>query len=902
MFNVNTPIQQLWDIIRKFTRKERYVRPLPVLKVNDTMIDDPTEVANIFGNIYSEISSSRNYRATFREREWALVDQLPSFRSNNREIYNDFFTMNELTLSISKCGSTSMGPDNLHYAFFNHLHDEHLQAILSMINFIWREGIIPGEWKHSIVVPILKPGKLKECPESYRPIQLTSCFSKIMERMVAHRLSWFLEKNNMLSKYQCAFRAGRNTADHLVRFDSEVRQGFFYNKYTLGVFLDLKNAYTLTSKAALLTKMCDMGFRGRLMYFIQSYLDDRTFQVRNGVLSDIFEQENGLVQGGVISPILFNIMINDIFQDVPNDVSRAIYADDCALWIQGRHITPLINKMQDALNTVSAWTDRWGLLFSPHKCNAVIFRRYMKAREIANIPNLYIYGQPMPYTDTVKYLGIIFDSRLNLNTMMKYVKAKAVKRISILKCLAGKGCGADRSVLLRIYKSMIRPILEYGCQIFDGPGNKAVESIETVQNDCIRIATGAYRTSPVLPLLVEADVPPLRVRRYDLSLRYSLKVKSVENHPCGKLLNNDNALHTVDADYMKRISGFPLYERLHYICQRTGFDLSVQVFTKKSASPPWVMHRCPLLQLTGGRKGTYNTTQILCEFNDLRNNFPEHELIYTDGAKNPNGVGCAFIHGTIHRKFKLTDICSVFTAEAYAVFQALRYIEVQGILRCLICTDSLSVVRGLANSVSEDPIMTELYDYIHRLCAMGKMITIVWIPGHCNIRGNEAADVQAKLAIELGDIHDVQLGPRAFYPEIRRRVRDYFNQLWINYNPHTALKIIKESTEGWSSCRRAIRREEIVLCRLRLGHTRYTHSYLIDKTPEPECDRCRCLITVQHILIDCPIYQNKRRSMMTLCRSIGAQFCLKSLIGNDLPRLQDEVFTFLRRCELLKRL
>ena len=69
------------------------------------------------------------------------------------------------------------------------------------------------------------------------------------------------------------------------------------------------------------------------------------------------------IQGGVISPILFNIMIDDIFSNVEEDISRAIYADDCSLWVQGRHLPQLISKLQIALNKVRQRTDRWGFVF-----------------------------------------------------------------------------------------------------------------------------------------------------------------------------------------------------------------------------------------------------------------------------------------------------------------------------------------------------------------------------------------------------------------------------------------------------------------------------------------------------------------------------------------------------------
>lgn len=902
LFTVNTPMQQLWDILRKFTKKERFFRLLPVLKVSGNMIDDPFEVANIFGRLFSDMSSSRNYRDTFRLREGELADHIPSFLSNNDEVYNDLFTMDELEQSIARCGNTSIGPDRIHYSFFRHLRAEQLHTILDMVNCIWRTGTIPDEWRHSIVIPILKPGKPRENPESYRPIQLTSCFSKVMERMVARRLSWFLEHNNLLSNYQCAFRKGRNTSDHIIRLESDVRRGFFYHKYTLAVFLDLQHAYNLTSKVALLTKMFKIGFRGRLMYFIQSYLENRTFQVRNGTLSDIFEQENGLVQGGVISPILFNIMIDDVFHAVPSDVSRALYADDCSLWVQGRRILPLVNKMQSALDQVSTWTDQWGFLFSPHKCNAIIFRRFMKERELDNLPILQIYDQPVAYTDSVKFLGVMLDTRLNLNTMVQHLRAKAINRISLLKCLSGRGCGADRSTLLRIYKSLIRPILDYACHIFDGPRNKIVESLDAIQNQCLRIVTGAYRSSPILPLLVEADVLPLRLRRYELSLRYAVKLQSWEAHPCRQFINTDSALHLVEANYMKRISGFPLYERLRDICDETDFALSTDVVLKHSTIPPWQLQSCTILRLITEAKGTIDAVRIQCAFRDFRSQYASYEFMYTDGAKNVEGVGCAFIHGTHCEQFKLPAICSVFTAEAVAVLHAVLYAESNGMHDCVICTDSLSLVTTLGHPPSDIPIVVDILDAIHRLMDTGCRIVLLWVPGHSNIPGNEMADVQAKLAIVSDTIYEVQLGPKDYIPVIRRSVRELFHRLWADYNPHTMLRHIKDRVECWSTCTRANRREEIVLCRLRLGHTGYTHSYLFDKDPRPDCVRCGCPLTVKHILLECPVYAIERQPLATLCAVCEAPLCLKSLLGNEYPNIIDAVFSFLRRIDILKRL
>ena len=141
------------------------------------------------------------------------------------------------------------------------------------------------------------------------------------------------------------------------------------------------------------------------------------------------------------------------------------------------------------------------------------------------------------------------------------------------------------------------------------------------------------------------------------------------------------------------------------------------------------------------------------------------------------------------------------------------------------------------------------------------------------------------------------------YPTaILNAVRGVFNRFWTDFNPGTALKEIKDRTEKWTTSSRASRREEVVLCRLRLGHTRFTHSYIIDREPRPQCDDCQCPQSVKHILIECPIFTNQRRSLNMICQERGIRLCLKSLLGDELPEVLDEVFKFLRSCELVKRL
>ncbi|GFU46475.1 putative RNA-directed DNA polymerase from transposon X-element [Trichonephila clavipes] len=117
--------------------------------------------------------------------------------------------MFELKRALSSAHNTSPGPDGISYVLLRHLSEDSLVSLLYLFNRIWREQVYPTQWQEAIVIPILKPGKDPKNPLSYRPIALTSCLCKTLERMVNARLVYQLEKNRCISLFQSSFRKGR---------------------------------------------------------------------------------------------------------------------------------------------------------------------------------------------------------------------------------------------------------------------------------------------------------------------------------------------------------------------------------------------------------------------------------------------------------------------------------------------------------------------------------------------------------------------------------------------------------------------------------------------------------------------------------------------------------------------
>ena len=175
-----------------------------------------------------------------------------------------------------------------------HLPESSLQTLLGIFNHIWTTGDFPEDWRLATLIPIPKPGKDYAEPTNYRPIALTSCLCKTLERMINKRLIWYLESNNLLSRYQSGFRAGRSTNDNLVKLETFIRDAFVKKEHVVAVFFDLEKAYDTTWRYGIMKDIHKLGLRGRLPTFIESFLADRAMQLRVGsTLSDLYDHEQG---------------------------------------------------------------------------------------------------------------------------------------------------------------------------------------------------------------------------------------------------------------------------------------------------------------------------------------------------------------------------------------------------------------------------------------------------------------------------------------------------------------------------------------------------------------------------------------------------------------------------------
>ena len=341
---------------------------------NGTLITDRVQIANTLGAAIEKSSSSKNYSKEFQSIKAQKEKQNINFKTNKNLRYNKKFTMRDLKRSLKKSNNSSPGPDQIHYEILRHLPIETLHILLDIINETWKSDTFPESWREALIISIPKPGKGHFNPMNYRPIALTSCICKTVERMVNERLVWYLEKNGLLAKQQCGYRANRSTVDHLIRLETFIRDAFIQNQHLVAVFFDLQKAHDTTWKHGIQQDLHDMSLWGNLSIFIGNFLTDRTFQIHLGtILSDVFHQEEGVPQGAILSTTLFNVKINDIVKQVDPDVECSLYVDDFIIMYKSPTIDAIQRKLQNTINRLEKWTLKNGFTISKNKTVAMHF-------------------------------------------------------------------------------------------------------------------------------------------------------------------------------------------------------------------------------------------------------------------------------------------------------------------------------------------------------------------------------------------------------------------------------------------------------------------------------------------------------------------------------------------------
>ena len=808
--------------------------------------------------------------------------------------------------------NSSMGADLIHNRMLANLDHRNIESLHLLFKMLFRTGFVPQSWKEAIVVPVLKPGKQdhKDEAASYRPISLTSCLSKVFERIVNNRLSWFLESKRLLPNAQSGFRSGRSTTDNLVHLEQRIKSGFNSKRNTYAVFLDISKAYDVVWIPGLLAKLSKMGVSGSTLRWLKDFLTGRSFKVRVGdQLSQAKRIVTGVPQGAILSPLLFNVMLSDFpMPSRRSGVSLLLYADDVQLDVAAKSAAEAERKLQALLNRIGRWARAWRFVFSAEKSTAVVFSRSHAAPES---PLLFINGRRIPSAESAKFLGLLFDRKLLWKNQVDQVIQRCKKTANLMSILTRHKFGPRNQVLINIFKAVVRSQVDYGLIVYAGACKSRIKAIDVVLRSIMRAILGAFKSTPVELLYAELGLESSPVRAIYLAARY---IFSLSQKPTSIAYDSVKLLWDDEDGIWSPRSTPCLLPLIKSLKEEQFFLFSMDynsISQLQDRIPPWSPPLINSLSCPWSKsQALQNPAAVKQWAADVAASIPEEGLvIYTDGSVLPveNRTSAAvFIPSlNVREPWILTKGTSIFSAEMFAICRGLEivYHSDDHFEEVFVFSDSKLAVSSFHQPITSEPSGMAAAQIVRCLKDSGTKVKLVWIPSHVGIEGNETADDLAKQAFDPSSGAQELNNPLSFKEHLSG-----FRKIWA----FSWLQELKKCQRSSVQCRESPgiipwqfhKRRQFSTClhRLRSGHNRLRKfSHRLDEEKDPNC-RFQCAEEEDgaHLILHCPEFSTERAALRDFCIQNGIPFDIRSLLGcnkdldrNTQFRLRDQLSRFI---------
>jgi len=326
-----------------------------------------------------------------------------------------------------------------------------------IINKSLETGTVPKSLKLAKIIPIYK-SKDKSLMSNYRPISLLPSISKILEKIVHHRVYKFCTNQGILYNSQYGFRPNHSTINAVTHFMADIITAIENNQCTVAVLLDLSNAFDTIDHNILLRKLEYYGIRGVALEWFRSYLSDRTQYVSyKDVNSDYANLTCGVPQGSVLGPLLFIIYTNDLPKCLLHS-NCILFADDTTVYKSSSNIRELINSIENDLASLHDWFCANKLSLNVSKTNFILFSPKSNDKNVG-ITKINLGIQSIQRVNSAKFLGIYIDDELQWDEHINHIYRKLAS-----------GCyavNATKNILTvsnlkQLYYSLVHPHLSYG--------------------------------------------------------------------------------------------------------------------------------------------------------------------------------------------------------------------------------------------------------------------------------------------------------------------------------------------------------------------------------------------------------------------------------------------------------
>ena len=489
---------KLWRTINSLSNKKPTPTTNQTITFNNKIATTNKQKANSFNKQFTNITKHKTditYRKIRRH-----ISNLPTTPQ--------LITTQQTTDAIKTAkNNKSTGPDNINIQHLKHLGPIAIDYLTQIYNIALNTNTIPQIWKTAKIIPIPKPNKDKQIGSSFRPISLLSPIAKILEKIILPDIT-----NNIPAiAHQHGFKQAHSTTTALHTLTNHIITGFNQKRppnRTIAIALDMSKAFDTVNHHTLLNKIVQTNIPPLIIKFLSNYLRGRqAFTEYNSTRSKTRHIRTGVPQGGVLSPTLFNIYTSDIPTPHPN-THIITYADDITLYASHTNPDTIQDRLNPYLDEIVRWTKDNDLQLNATKTMTTLFTP--DPAEYSNQLRLKIDNTTLPTETHPKILGLTFDPKLTFNRHIENSTTKAKKSLKIIKALTSTTWGKQKETLLVTYKTLTRPILEYGATLY-GPIIKPnlTTKLQTVQNAALRTATGCTADTNIQHLHDETEILPI---------------------------------------------------------------------------------------------------------------------------------------------------------------------------------------------------------------------------------------------------------------------------------------------------------------------------------------------------------------------------------------------------------
>ena len=401
---------------------------------------------------------------------------------------------------------------------------------------------VPDSWRAGTIINLYKSGETTN-PGNYRGITLLSCVGKLFCRCISNRLAGRVT----LHEGQSGFREGRSCIDNIYTLSETIRLRQSLQQPTYVFYLDIRKAFDSTWHAGMWSKLLDKGADGRLWRTIRNMYSKTNSRVLvNGILTDRFPINRGTAQGCTLSPLLFDIFVDGLLEAVAqagmgvalhtNTVGGLMFADDFA----GLESSP--TRLQQLIDLVRQYCELWGLRANVDKSAIAVYAgtattpptnpaAAAPTSTTSNPHPHWTWGEnPIPIRDSYKYLGVNLHSNGRWTAHVDQVIAKGAAALAKYSSYL-RNRSLSRHVRLVLYKQYVRPVLEYGAEVW-APTQTQGKSLERIQHRAACMILGCFNLTAAVALRAELGLEPLAARRHTAKLRW---YKCLRNMPPSRL-------------------------------------------------------------------------------------------------------------------------------------------------------------------------------------------------------------------------------------------------------------------------------------------------------------------------------------------------------------------------------